>query len=358
MTTERFEPTPFRPHPVLGNQHVQTIWGTFFPRATRHAAWEASAEAVSFDLPDGDRLHAIQHVHPDDPGRTRPMLVLMHGLEGNQDSHYVRGMSLKAYQQGFHSIRLNYRGCAGPQTDARRLYNGHLIEDIDFVLRRLGEQAAWPLVPVGVSLGANKLLRLLSTYGEAPPPGLMGAVAISPPIDFLQTNVAFKQGFNRLYDKFFLFKLKGKHRERLRIFRDDPAIVARSELGLTAEWLEFYDELVTAPEGGFANAHDYYVRASVGDGLAAIRVPTLILHAEDDPIIPMAMFLERAAMIAANPALTVIYTPGGGHVGFMEPAHAQQPETWMDAFWAENQAVAYTRWLFARREPTTARLAD
>jgi hypothetical protein len=358
MTTDRFQPTPLRPHPWLGNQHLQTIWGTFFPRTTRDPGWEAAGSWRVFELPDGDRLHAMLHLHPDDPGRTRPLLVLMHGLEGNHDSHYVRGMSLKAHRLGFHSLRLNYRGCAGPVADARRLYNGHLIEDIDVVLRALAAEAPWPLVAVGVSLGANKLLRLLSTYGDRPPTALMGAVAISPPIDFLQTNAAFKRGVNKLYDKFFLHKLKGKHRARREVFRHDPAIVAQAERGLTAPWLEAYDELVTAPEGGFGNAHEYYVRSGTADGLAAIRVPTLVLHAEDDPIIPMDMFREREALIAANPALTVIFTPTGGHVGFMEPPEAAQPESWMDAFWAENQALAYTRWLHARKAGTAPCLAD
>jgi predicted alpha/beta-fold hydrolase len=359
MTAERFQPTPFRPHPFLGNQHVQTIWGTLFPRTVADRGWEAAAQAKVFELPDGDRLHAILHVHPDDPTRAaRPTLVLLHGLEGSQDSHYVRGMSLKAYKQGFHSLRLSYRGCAGPITDARRLYNGHLIEDIDHVLRALAAEAPGPLVPVGVSLGANKLLRLLSTYGDRPPTALAGAVAISPPIDFLQTDQAFKQGFNKVYDKFFLHRLHAKHRARKRAFAADAAIVAQAELGLTASWLGVYDELVTAPEGGFQDAREYYVRSSTGDGLAGIRVPTLILHAEDDPIIPMDMWHSRADLIAANPALTVHYTAKGGHVGFMELEHLPQPEPWMDAFWAENQAVAYVRWLHARQAPTAPCLAE
>jgi predicted alpha/beta-fold hydrolase len=174
-------------------------------------------------------------------------------------------------------------------------------------------------------------------------------VAISPPIDFLLTNKAFKQGINKGYDQFFLSRLKAKHRNRMQSFADDPEVMKYARAALSAPWLEHYDELVTAPAGGFASARDYYVKASVGDGLAQIRVPTLLLHAKDDPIIPMEMFDSRAELIAGNPALTAVFTDYGGHVGFMEADWVAQPEAWMDGFWAENQALAFTRWMASKK---------
>lgn len=348
---KRFEPAPFTPHPWLRNHHVQTIYGTLFPRRSVHPGWSACAEERELVLPDGDRLRAILHVHPDDPGRTRPLVVLLHGLEGSHDSHYVRGMSLKAYLLGFHSLRLNYRGCGDTEHLCSRFYNGHMVEDVDHVIREFAREAPWPIVPIGVSLGANMLLRLLATYGDRPPAGLAGAVAISPPIDFHQTHRAFQQGFNRVYDRYFLRKLKRKLRRRVAMRPDDGELAARTRRGLAAPWLFDLDQAITAPEGGFKDAYDYYDRAGTGDGLRDIRVPTLILHAEDDPLIPMAMFQARAAMIAENPALTVIFTPAGGHVGFMERAGEPRPEAWMDHFWAENQALAFVRWLQAVPHP-------
>lgn len=344
----RFEPTPFRCHPLFKHGNAQTVFGTVLPRRFVHAPWSLTGERREFVLPDGDRLVARLHVHPDDPGRTRPVVVLLHGLEGSEDSHYIQGLSLKAHKLGFHSLRLNYRGCGGTEREVQKLYNGHMIEDVDHVLRTLAAEAPWPVVPIGVSLGANMLLRLLATYGDHPPAGVAGAVAISPPIDFHMTCDAFQRGFNKVYDRYFLRKLKKKLESRVQLFQPGDERHERLKRGLAVRWLRQFDEAVTAPEGGFTDAKDYYTRAGVEDGLAAIRVPTLIIHAVDDPIIPLAMFEQRQRMIADNPALTVVYVPSGGHVGFMEHPRAAQPEPWMDHYWAENQAISYVRWLNSR----------
>jgi predicted alpha/beta-fold hydrolase len=340
-----FSAPPFRCHPLWRHGHLQTIVTTLVPRRIGTQSWRSAAIPREFELADGDRLTAALHIHADDPGRTKPLVILLHGLEGDVDSHYVRGMSAKAHALGFHSLRLNYRGCGGSDALSRKLYNGDLIGDIDTVVRTMAAEAAWPIVVVGVSLGANKILRLFADYGDNPPPGLLGGVAISPPIDFLMTNVAFRQGFNWVYDKYFLRKLKVKLQRRQALYGHDTGISQRVKNGLATNWLRDFDEAVTAPEGGFANAHEYYSRAGVGDGLVAIRIPTLIIHAKDDPLIPMEVFDSRAALIASNPALTTIFTDRGGHVGFLEHPSMIPPEPWMDHYWAENQAIAFTRHL-------------
>jgi predicted alpha/beta-fold hydrolase len=345
-----FEFPAFQVHRALAQRHVQTVFGTVFPRRFGWAtAWRQAAEPREFVMPDGDRLTGVLHAHPADPGRHRPLLILLSGLEGNADTHYMQGMSAKAFGAGFHSLRLNYRTCGGTEHMARRMYNGGLIEDIDVIIRQFAAEAPWPIVIAGVSLGANKVLRLLGTYGEQPPPGLMGGVAISPPIDLSVTARTLTQGLNRMYDAYFIRTMKKRLRRILALRRNSEIEMALLRQGLTVRTVRAFDETVTAPMGRFIDAADYYEHASTGDLVGAIRVPALLIHAKDDPLIPMSPFEARAALLDGNPYVTTVFTETGGHVGFIQAAAAPRSEPWMDAYWAENAAVAYVQWLDEQR---------
>lgn len=342
----RFDFPPFRAHPGLGDRHLQTVFGTLFPRRFRWAvAWQRAARPVEYVMADGDRLSGILHCHPDDPERRRPLVVVLSGLEGHVGAHYMQGLSAKAFAAGYHSLRLNYRTCGGTEHLARRMYNAASIGDIDAIIRQLATERDGPIVLAGVSLGGNKVLRLLGTYGESPPHGLLGGVAISPAIDLQASQQALRQGFNRVYDAYFLRSLQRRVRRKLALGVDEPQVEAMYRQGLQARNVGEFDEWLTAPLGGYADAGDYYRRASAGDLIGEIRLPSLILHAQDDPFAVMAPFEQRAAMIAANPCLTTLFTAKGGHVGFVQATKAPRPAAWMDAYWAENAAIAYVQWL-------------
>ncbi len=355
----RFAFPAFQAHAALSQRHVQTVFGTLFPRRFGRArAWRQAASSREFTMPDGDRLTGILHRHPDDPDLRRPILVLLSGLEGHADTHYMRGLSAKAFAAGFHSLRLNYRTCGGTEHLARHMYNGGLIEDIDRVIRQLGTEAPWPIVIAGVSLGANKVLRLLGTYGEAPPPGLMGGIAISPPIELAEAGKALEQGFNRVYDAYFLRSMQRRLRRKLAFDLNSPQERALFQQALGVRTVHAFDEVVTAPLGGFADVAAYHRHASTGDLIGAIRLPTLLIHAKDDPLIAMPVFDRRATMLAGNPSLTTLFTERGGHVGFVQAADAPRPAAWMDAYWAENAAVAYLEWLHGEAGSTASPAAD
>ena len=348
-----FAPPPFRPHPLLAGNHVQTMWGTVFPRGMRHAAaWQATGEPWRHALPDGDVLTGRLHLHPDDPGRTRPTVLALHGLEGHVDAHYMRGVSAKAHALGWHSLRLNFRGCGEGDGLARRIYHGMTTEDVDVVLRQLATQVAGPIALVGVSLGANKLLRLVAGFGDAPPARLGAAVAVSPPIDFLLANEALGRGLNMIYDQYFLKKLRRKMGTIDRLHAGDPAVAARTRAARRARRLREFDERFTAPMGGFQDVEEYYTKAGAGPLLGQIHVPTLIVAAHDDPFIPFRMFEAAEATIRANPWISTLYPEKGGHVGFMEATRGPRPEPWMDAFWSENVSLLYLR---AVLEPPSGR---
>jgi predicted alpha/beta-fold hydrolase len=176
-------------------------------------------------------------------------------------------------------------------------------------------------------------------------------VAISPPIDLAITAEILGKGLNRVYDTYFLRSLKRRLRRKLALGMNDASELACMRKGLTARSLAEFDSWVTAPLGGYADAMAYYRHGSTGDLVGAIRVPALLIHAQDDPMIPMDAFAQRSAMMAGNPALTTIFTTHGGHVGFLQAAGRPRPEPWMDDYWAENAAIAYLTWLTAKAVP-------
>lgn len=330
---------PFVPHPALGGAHLQTFAGELLPRAFgHHQAWRAARREVVFPLPDGDRLLGYLHLHPDDARRQRPVVVHLHGLEGSARATYQQGLSSKAFAAGFHSLRLNYRTCGGSEHLASNIYTGGCRADLVAVFRQLREDWGFArLHATGVSLGANLLLRLL---GEAAPPGLERAVAVSPPISMRAAGEALARAENRMYELYFLVQLKARLRRMARRSPDPTRVRAvLGELGgLTT--LRAFDDRITAPLGGYADAAAYYSEASSGEHLASIQVPTLIVHAQDDPFLPFTMYAPYRELLAGHPQVATAFPEQGGHVGFVAaPAPRRAP--WMDARWSENEAIAF-----------------
>lgn len=339
-----YRPVPFEPHPVWRHPHLQTIIGEVAPRklAARHDAWRAACQEVLFELSDGDRMQAFVHLRPDDPERRRPVVLQLHGLEGHAGSHYQVGLSAKAFAAGFHSVRLNFRNCGDTEHLARKLYTGHGIGDVLDVLAQL--RAEWgfqTLYLTGVSLGANLLLRLLADAGDQPPAGLEGAVAVSPPIEMEAVGEAFRHGLNWGYEQFFLKSLKRKLERKVRLSPGGQEFAPVVAMLASIKTLRQFDDLVTAPCNGYVDARDYYTRASSGDDLHRIAVPTLIVHAQDDPFLPYGMYAPRMEAIRSNSHLTALFPEHGGHVGFLSRPGAPRREPWMDERWAENEAIAY-----------------
>jgi hypothetical protein len=200
-------------------------------------------------------------------------------------------------------------------------------------------------------MSANMLLALLARYGDRPPVPVKGAVTISPPIEQALVSEAFGQGFNRVYDAYFLVKLRQKMARRAALNPEDARVVEEAEIARQVRNLREFDNRITARSLGLEDALAYYRAASAGDRLGDIRVPTLLIHAQDDPFIPFEMYRKRMDLIRSNPSLITSFPEHGGHVGFMGAPLVPQSEPWMDEFWAENQALRFTRWLSETQRP-------
>lgn len=294
----------FRPLPLLGNAHVQTLLGTWLTgRSLPHATQERQLL-----LADGDRLVLHDSVPPSwKPGA--PTALLVHGLAGTHDSGYMRRLAGRLLSRGVRVVRMDLRGCGRGASLARGTYNAGCSDDVRAAAVELGrESPASPLVLIGFSLGGNIVLKLAGEAAANPVPGLDCVVAVSPPIDLERCSILIALRRNRFYERHFVSSLVSQVRERRRYFPEVPEV--RFPRKLT---LRLFDDLYTAPRGGFADALDYYRRVAALPLVPRIRVPTFILTARDDPFIAVEPFES----LAAPPNVHIQILPCGGHLGFL-----------------------------------------
>ncbi|NIR46059.1 MAG: alpha/beta fold hydrolase, partial [Gemmatimonadetes bacterium] len=208
--------------------------------------------------------------------------VVIHGLEGSSSRKYVRGFLARAGERGWRGVALNFRGCSGTPNRAPRLYHSGETEDLDWVIGELAKRdPGAPILPVGVSLGGNVLLKWLGDEGEHVADEVLAAVAISTPFDLAAAAKKMSRGLNRLYTYFFLRTLKAK---ALRKAHEYPGLLDAKAIRRARTWRQ-YDDAATAPLHGFRDAADYWERSSSITFLDRICRPVLLINAADDPFI-------------------------------------------------------------------------
>ena len=243
-------------------------------------------------------------------------------------SSYLLSMGLHAYAAGYHVIRMNMRGAGGSFEICPRLYHAGLEMDLVAMARAVAKDI--PRIGLfGASLGGNHVLLALGRSRGSLPCAVKAAVAISPPLDLLKCAEALHARHNRFYVSYFLERLKATY---VRIQeRSGGFYAAGREVGVNT--VREFDERITAPYGGFASADEYYTKSSSGHFLTAIDRPTLIISADDDPMIPgesVRQFdLPGSGMVEHEIHRT------GGHVGFT--ARTDAP----GRFWAAERSLAF-----------------
>jgi predicted alpha/beta-fold hydrolase len=285
-------------------------------------------EARFFDVAPDARVLAHCHWQPD--RQERPTILLLHGLEGSSEAHYMTGMADKAWARGFNVVRLNQRNCGGTEHLSRGLYHSGLTADPLFVLTELRDRDRLGGFGVaGYSLGGNLAMKLAGELGDAGFPELKAVAAVSPVIELETCMQAIERRENRIYEWNFCRNLQSRMRRKARVFPD-----AFNLSGLWKVWsIRLFDDRYTAPHHGFAGASDYYHRASAMRVIDRVARPALILSAEDDPFVPSEIF--RNPGVAGNPHITTLITPHGGHCAFVS-----EPDGY-DGYWAERQVVDF-----------------
>ncbi|HKX07411.1 MAG TPA: alpha/beta fold hydrolase [Stellaceae bacterium] len=273
---------------------------------------------LPLDERSGDRASAVLHRPRVATAGPRPAVILIHGLTGCEDSIYMRASTAHLLEAGFPVLRLNLRGAGPTRPDCRQHYHAGRTEDLRLMLAELPPDVIeYGVVAVGFSLGGNLLLKYLGETGSRTT--LLAAATVSAPLDLTVTARHLGTRRNALYHWYFL---KECQRETL---APASAVTAEERCAvLSAESLWQFDDRFTAPRNGFGGAADYYKRNSSQNFLDEVAVPTLLIHAQDDPIVPAEPYREYDWR--RNARLQLALQSKGGHVGF----HDRRGGTWHD----------------------------
>ena len=288
-------------HPLFRNPHLQTIAGHL---------WRRDGEEGRFPLyrrlyrtePDVDVL--VQSQRPETPPLGE--IVMVHGLEGSGEAGYIRSLSGAALRSGFAAHRFHMRTCGGTEGLCQTLYHAGLTSDLLFVVRQLAGEGRGPVFVTGFSLGGNVVLKLAGELGEAAHPLIRGVCAVSAPLDLAACSRRIAAWDNRLYERRFVRRMRTRLRATGRYGRADFAGL-RSVMEI--------DDRITAPSFGFGDAAHYYRTQSAARFLPNIRVPALLIHAQDDTLVPFSSVASQTT--PRNPCLEWVTSAHGGHLGFI-----------------------------------------
>ena len=327
--TQSLKANDFIPHRVFQRGDTQTLAAYLWPLRPRDRTGD---EERLFQVEPGSQILARCRWQPNRAEHST--LLMWHGMEGSTASAYMVSTADKAFRTGFNVVRVNVRNCGGTEHLSPTLYHGGLTHDARVVIEELIETDHLSrLFLAGFSLGGNMILKLAGEYGENPPAEVLGICAVSPSVDLRASTLHMNLRRNWIYQQDFLRRLKNRLRRKKKLF---PDLYDISGIG-NIHSIEEFDDRFIAPAFGFADARDYYAKASSLPLIRHIRIPTLIIHAEDDPFIPFEPL--RDPTVAANPYVILIATERGGHVAFLS-ANAGE-----DRLWAENRLVEFCRML-------------
>jgi predicted alpha/beta-fold hydrolase len=312
-------PQAFKAAWWLRNCHLQTIAAKYL--APRRAL---ATQAEMLALPDGDHIQLNWTENPA-PAAGKPIVVVLHGLEGNIHSHYAAGMLHALQQQGFTAVLMHFRGCNGVANRLPRAYHSGDTADLAYLIAQI--QLRYPdraLAAVGFSLGGNVLVKYCGEQGSACV--LKAAIAVSAPLALAPSAQRINQGGSKVYQQYLLGRLKTTMMRKLDRHKDFPLPVSKAQI-LALKTIRDFDDLLTAPLHGFQNAEDYYQKASGKAFLKRVRIPLLLVHAKDDPFLSPAV-LPKADEIP--PYVQLLLSRHGGHVGFVTGNTPFKAEYWLE----------------------------
>jgi hypothetical protein len=319
----------FVPHRLLRNRHLMTMAPALL---RRRFPGLPPAQPRLFDVEPGTQLCGQCHWHVQP--RKHPTLLLVHGLEGSSDSAYILGCAEKGWTAGFNVVRLNQRNCGGTERLTSTLYHSGRSADFRAAVIELIERDALPeIFAAGFSMGGNLVLKMAGDFGNSAPGQLRGIVAINPALDLAACADALGEIRNFIYNRHFVRRLKRRMQYKAALFPNIYMTDGTAKSLRRVRSVREFDEKITALFCGFAGADDYYERSSAMRVVAAIRKPTLILTAQDDPFVPFSSF--SMAAIRENPNVRLVAPQHGGHCAFISQ------EDGPERFWAEARLVAF-----------------
>lgn len=286
----------YQPPLFLFNTHVETIIPSLFRKVP------GSYERERIELHDGDFLDLDWFSKSGDK-----LVIISHGLEGNSDRHYAKGMAAYFFTRGWDAVAWNCRGCSGESNRLPRFYHHGVSEDLAAVVDHAVAKNYNHIALVGFSMGGSMTLKYL---GEGNHAAVKSAAVFSVPCHLESSARELEKRRNKFYLQRFLNKLEKKMQAKAVLF---PEIISTKGFHTISSFREF-DNRYTAPLHGFTDADDFYSRASCGPYLATIQAPALIVNAINDPFLPEACYPYS---LAKDHRYVYLETPHkGGHVGF------------------------------------------
>ncbi len=308
----------FEPHPLVRGGHAQTLAGVYLP--SKFIMPQALVHQVM--LEDGDQI-VLHEDRPLDWHVGQGTCLLLHGLAGSHASGYMQRCSAKLVARGVRVFRMDLRGCGAGEGLARGTTHCARWADTAAALKFIaGGASVSTTALVGFSLGGTISLNLAIELGNSTCGNLVGVLAICPPIDLHAVKSRFMEPLGRPYDRHFVRLLWQRTLKRMEADNGFPRIDPSRRPRLLGE----FDNLITAPLAGYKSGDDYYTRASPGPRLAEVRIPTTILTAADDPVVPVEPLQE----LPRNDAVDVVITRHGGHLGYVARRNGDTDRRWMD----------------------------
>lgn len=309
----------FNAQGILANKHVQTL----LPRLVKRKPVE-HFQFQQLDLPDGDFVDLVWNGSPPDKS-TESIVIIFHGLEGSIHSPYAREIMHSFAEKNQPAVLMHFRNCSGRPNRLPRSYHSGDTGDASFLIDWLSEQYPQAkLTAVGYSLGGNMLLKLLGEQGESVK--LKAAVSVSAPILLDVCADTIQQGFSVVYQKYLVksliknTRIKYQYHDYKKLFGIPLSQVEKSK----TFW--DFDDGFTAPVNGFASAEDYYSQSSARQYLKDIKIPTLIIHALDDPFMTKEIVPDHSELSVST---ELELSKHGGHVGYVKRGWLK-PEYWLN----------------------------
>lgn len=303
----------------FGNGHVQSIYPALW-RKVPTVDWRRER----IDTPDGDFLD----LDCAGSGSAR-VAILSHGLEGHANQPYIRGMARALMKRGWDVVAWNCRGCSGEPNRLLQFYHSGSSDDLGTVLAHVLASGRWKKVAlVGFSLGGNQTMKLLGELSHSVDERVVGAVAFSVTCDLAASSIRLGEWQNQVYMARFMKTLRQK------VITKEKLFPGQLDLSGLAEMKTFkqFDDRYTAPLHGFADAEDYWTKCGSVRFLDAIRVPTLLVNALDDPFLGGRCFPREEA--ERNPNFWLETPERGGHVGFVTRGTDGE-------YWSESRAAEF-----------------
>jgi predicted alpha/beta-fold hydrolase len=302
------------------NGHLQSILPSIFRKVNF-----TYAKRERLELPDGDFIDLDWSTAKK---KADKLVIITHGLEGDSSRHYVTGVAQLFTANGYDALGWNCRSCGGELNRLPRFYHHGDANDLRAVIQHAIQLYGYKkIVLVGFSMGGSLTLRAVAEFPEDVPSEVKATISFSVPCSLKGSVDALATKANAIYLNRFLRKLGKKIKRKAALY---PTLIDASNYDAIRSFIEF-DNRYTAPLHGFADAFDFYERASVGPLLHQIKIPSLIVQAQNDPfLLPVCMPIEAATN---NPQIFLEMPVNGGHCGFREQGSAHS--------WAEKRALAF-----------------